>query len=153
MIYYNTTHFNHRWKLLTVKSKQTPRTLWKSPWRRPMKSGRNMSENQPTNKQNTATSWYWFFVTVIKFHRKFAPLRWVHTRNVTAYRNTLTWQCGRDSWPRNVSKVGYAVMLTGLFDELLVFGRRIKRMIRLRPEQVRTCNVTRHQRPLFSLFL
>jgi hypothetical protein len=31
--------------------------------------------------------------------------------NVTAYRNTVSWQCGRDSWPRNVSKVGYAVML------------------------------------------
>jgi hypothetical protein len=31
--------------------------------------------------------------------------------NVTVYRNTLPLQCGRDSWPRNVSKVGYAVML------------------------------------------
>jgi hypothetical protein len=37
--------------------------------------------------------------------------RWVHTCNVTAYRNTESWQCGRDSWPRNVSKVGYAVTL------------------------------------------
>ena len=36
---------------------------------------------------------------------------WVHTCNVTAYRNTVSWQCGRDSWPRNVSKVGYAVTL------------------------------------------
>jgi hypothetical protein len=25
--------------------------------------------------------------------------------------NTLSWQCGWDSWPRNVSKVGYAVTL------------------------------------------
>jgi hypothetical protein len=39
------------------------------------------------------------------------PLRWVHTCNVTAYRNAVSWQCGRDSWPRNVSKVGYAVTL------------------------------------------
>jgi hypothetical protein len=38
-------------------------------------------------------------------------LRWVHTCNVTAYRNTVSWQCGWDSWPRNVSKVGYAVTL------------------------------------------
>ena len=38
-------------------------------------------------------------------------LRWVHTCNVTAYRNTVWWQCGRDSCPRNVSKVGYAVTL------------------------------------------
>jgi hypothetical protein len=37
-----------------------------------------------------------------------ACLRWVHTCNVTAYRNTVPWRCGRDSWPRNVSKVGYA---------------------------------------------
>jgi hypothetical protein len=36
---------------------------------------------------------------------------WVHTCNVTAYRNTVSWRCGRDSWPRNVSKVGYAVTL------------------------------------------
>jgi hypothetical protein len=38
-------------------------------------------------------------------------LGWVHTCNVTAYRNTVSWQCGRESWPRNVSKVGYAVRL------------------------------------------
>ena len=38
-------------------------------------------------------------------------LGWVQTCNVTAYRNTVSWQCGRDSWPRNVSKVGYAVTL------------------------------------------
>jgi hypothetical protein len=31
--------------------------------------------------------------------------------NVTAYRNTVSWQCGRDSWPRTVLKVGYAVTL------------------------------------------
>jgi hypothetical protein len=40
-----------------------------------------------------------------------ALLRWVHTCNVTAYRNTVSWQCGRDSWPRNGSEVGYAVTL------------------------------------------
>jgi len=38
-------------------------------------------------------------------------IRWVHTCNITAYRNTVSWRCGRDSWPRNVSKVGYAVTL------------------------------------------
>jgi hypothetical protein len=42
---------------------------------------------------------------------KAVDLRWVHTCYVTAYRNTVSWQCGRDSWPRNVSKVGYAVTL------------------------------------------
>jgi hypothetical protein len=31
--------------------------------------------------------------------------------NVTVYRNTVLWQCGRDSWPRHVSKVRYAVTL------------------------------------------
>jgi hypothetical protein len=36
---------------------------------------------------------------------------WVHTCNVTAYRNTVLWQCGRDTCPRNVSKVGYPVNL------------------------------------------
>ena len=40
-----------------------------------------------------------------------AILVWVHTCNVTAYRNTVSWKCGRDSWPRNVSKVGYALTL------------------------------------------
>jgi hypothetical protein len=38
-------------------------------------------------------------------------LEWVHTCNITAYRNTVSWRCGRDSWPRNVSKVSYAVTL------------------------------------------
>jgi hypothetical protein len=36
------------------------------------------------------------------------------------------------------------VNVTGLFCALSVFGRRIKWMIRLRPEQVWTCNVTLH---------
>jgi hypothetical protein len=44
-------------------------------------------------------------------NRYVRALGWVHTCNVTAYRNTLSWQCGRDSWPRNVSKGGYAVTL------------------------------------------
>jgi hypothetical protein len=35
-----------------------------------------------------------------------------------------------------------------LFGVLSVFGHRIKGMIRLWPEQVWTCNVTRHHRPL-----
>ena len=38
-------------------------------------------------------------------------LRWVHTCNVTAYYNTVSWQCWPDSCPRNVSKVGYAIRL------------------------------------------
>ena len=38
-------------------------------------------------------------------------LSWVHICNVTAYRNAESWRCGRDSWPRNVTKVGYAVTL------------------------------------------
>jgi hypothetical protein len=37
--------------------------------------------------------------------------------------------------------------VTGMLGELLVFGRRINGMIRLRPEQVWTCNVTRHHSP------
>jgi hypothetical protein len=37
------------------------------------------------------------------------PVRRVHTCNVTVYCNTVLWQCGRDLWPRNVPKVGYAV--------------------------------------------
>jgi hypothetical protein len=35
----------------------------------------------------------------------------VHTCNVTAFRFTVSWQCGRGSWPRNLSKVGYGVTL------------------------------------------
>jgi len=38
-------------------------------------------------------------------------LVWVHTCNITAYRNTVSWHCGRDSCTRNISKVGYAVTL------------------------------------------
>jgi hypothetical protein len=62
---------------------------------------------------------FWFLIhkdsasTLATFIRSFicTALRWVHTCNVTAYRNTVSWQCGRDSWPRNVSKVGYAITL------------------------------------------
>jgi hypothetical protein len=38
-------------------------------------------------------------------------LRWVHTCNVNAYRNTVSWQCGRDLWPRNASKLVYVITL------------------------------------------
>jgi hypothetical protein len=38
----------------------------------------------------------------------------------------------------------------GMFGALSVFGRHIKGMIQLRPEQVWTCNVTRHHHPLLS---
>jgi hypothetical protein len=69
---------------------------------------------------------------------------WLHTCNITAHRNTVSWRCGRDSCPRNVSKVGYAVTLRAFFGVLSVFGRRIKGMIRLRPEKVWTCNVIMH---------
>jgi hypothetical protein len=37
-----------------------------------------------------------------------------------------------------------------MFGALSVFGRHIKGMIRLRPEQVWACNVTRYHRPLLS---
>jgi hypothetical protein len=40
-----------------------------------------------------------------------------------------------------------------MFGALSVFGRHIKGMIRLRPEQVWTCNVTRHYRPLLSPYV
>jgi hypothetical protein len=40
--------------------------------------------------------------------------------------------------------------VTGMFGVLSVFGRSIKGMIRLQPEQVWTCNVTRHHRSLLS---
>ena len=45
-----------------VKSKQMLHTLQKYPWRWPTKSDRNMPENQQTNKQCRATSWYWSLV-------------------------------------------------------------------------------------------
>jgi hypothetical protein len=72
-----------------------------------------------------------------------ASLGWVHTCDA-AYRNTVSWQCVRDSCPRDVSKVGYAVTLRAFFGVLSVFGRCIKGMIRLQPEQMWTCNGTLH---------
>jgi len=49
--------------------------------------------------------------SVCTSQRTLPPLGWVHTCNVTAYRNTVSWQCWRDSCPCNVSKVGNAVTL------------------------------------------
>jgi hypothetical protein len=51
------------------------------------------------------------FQICLNFWFQGAVLRWVLTCNVTAYHNTVLWQCGWDSCPRNISKVGYAVML------------------------------------------
>jgi len=52
----------------------------------------------------------WILILIILIKGR-VPLGWVHTCNVTAYRNTVWWHCGRDLWPRNVSKVGYSVTL------------------------------------------
>jgi hypothetical protein len=46
-----------------------------------------------------------------RYFSEFPLYGWVHTCNVTVYRNTVSWQCGRDSLPHNVSKAGYALML------------------------------------------
>jgi hypothetical protein len=54
---------------------------------------------------------YWVKVTQLLHHLlncKMRILRWVHTCTVTAYRHTVSWECGWDLWPCNVSKVGYA---------------------------------------------
>jgi hypothetical protein len=62
----------------------------------------------------TAQTWHSLACAVKtegKTVRVWGPWGWVHTCNVTAYRNTVSWQCGRDSCPPNVSKVGYAVTL------------------------------------------
>jgi len=59
---------------------------------------------------------------------------------------------GRDSWLRNVTKAGYAVTLRACSVCLSVFGRRIKGMIRLWPEQIWMCNVTHHHRTSFPFF-
>jgi hypothetical protein len=54
----------------------------------------------------------------------------------------------RDSVDGTRDRVTYQICLrgnvTGFFGVLSVFGRRIKGMIRLRPEQVWTCNVALH---------
>jgi len=63
---------------------------------------------------------------------------------MTVWTGLVTAQCNRSWLHSNV---------TGLFGVLSVFGRRIKGMIWLRPEQVWTGDVTRHHRTLFSLFL
>ena len=69
-------------------------------------------------------------------------------RTVTQYRDCVNMTRYRVTYQKLVTG-----NVTGLFGVLSVFGLPIRRMIRLRPEQVWTCNVTRHHRPLFSLFL
>jgi hypothetical protein len=82
---------------------------------------------------------------VLSYISVYSFLRWVHTCNITAYCNTMSGSVGRTR-----DHVTYQNLVTGMFSALSVFGRRIKAMIRLRPEQVWTCNVTRHHRPLHS---
>ena len=50
----------------------------------------------------------------------------------------------RDSVDETRARVTYQKLVTRFFGVLSVFIRRIKGMIRLRPEQVWTCNVTLH---------
>ena len=59
-------------------------------------------------------------------------------RIVTPYRDSVDGNRARVTYQKFV----YAVTLRAFFGVLSVFGRRIKGMIRLRPEQVWTCNVT-----------
>jgi hypothetical protein len=70
--------------------------------RNPWKDGANLMFFLPLQ-----WAWAHCFVNV----ELFGGLWRVHTCVVTTYRNTVSWQCGRDSWPRNVSKVGYAITL------------------------------------------
>jgi hypothetical protein len=66
-------------------------------------------------------------------------------RTVTPYRDSVDGTRYHMSIKRSLSG-----NVTGILGALSVFGRRIEGMIRLRSEQVRTCNVTRHHRPLLS---
>ena len=60
-------------------------------------------------------------------------------RIVTPYRDS-----GRDSWPRNVSNVGYTVTLRACSVCCRYLAVASKGMIRSRPQQVWACNVTLH---------
>ena len=60
-------------------------------------------------------------------------------RIVTPYRDSVEGTRDRVTYQKLVTR-----NVTGLFGVLSVFGRRIKGMIRLRPEQVWTCTVTLH---------
>jgi hypothetical protein len=69
-------------------------------------------------------------------------------RTVSPYRDSV------DGTGDRVIYQNMGVKLRAWFGVLSVFGRRIKGMIRLRPEQVWTCNVTRrHRMPLCPSFL
>ena len=64
-------------------------------------------------------------------------------RNVTPYRDSVDGNCNHVTYKKLVTR-----LRLGLFGVLSVFGRRVKGMVRLWPEQVWTGNVTRHHRPL-----
>jgi hypothetical protein len=85
----------------------------------------------------------WADISVTDLPDIHSALRWVHTCNVAAYRNTVSWV-----WTGLVTTLRIKSWLCGnvtsLFGVLSVFGRRIKAMIRLRSVQVWTCNVTSH---------
>jgi hypothetical protein len=77
---------------------------------------------------------YYIVYTLVTLPRTVTPYR----DSVDGTRDRVTYQ----SWLRG--------NVTGMFGALSVFVRRIKGMIRLRPEQFWTCNVTRYHRPLLS---
>ena len=62
---------------------------------------------------------------------------------VTAQRSRTPWQRGRDTWSRDVSKVGYGLALRDCSVRCWLTGSRIGVTLRLRHEPVWTCTVWR----------
>jgi hypothetical protein len=81
------------------------------------------------------------------FHSKSGFTLVTLPRTVTPYRDRVDGTRYRVTYQKLL-----CVNVTGLFRALSVFGRRIKGMIRLRPGQIWTCNVTRHHRRSFLFF-
>jgi len=105
------------------------------------------------NIETLAVIKFFFFLSCkARRRRKFRPFWQKHLgastlvtlpRNVTPYRDSVDGTRDRVTYQKFVTR-----HVTGLFGALSVFGRHIEGMIRLRPEQVWTCSVTRHHRPL-----
>jgi hypothetical protein len=64
---------------------------------------------QQSNKGGKVSPTHWPPLSPRKYSWHSSLLGWVHTCNVIAHRNTVSWQCGRDSWPRNQLLIRYAV--------------------------------------------
>jgi hypothetical protein len=107
-----------RWQSKTVVLGEEPLRLPLGPAQVARRVARDWTRISPVRGRRLTGPWHRLRDAILNpddrsasFHNACRLRVGTHTCNVTALRNTVSWQCGRDLCPRNVSKVGYGVTI------------------------------------------